>query len=394
MNRTVRAAALALAASLLGCEALQGFTENEFAIVALLQTPELVDPTAPDKKIPAKTLIEAFFGHAKVTDPSQPQNPDKNQITFIDDAKLTVSFTPPGGQAILLDVPNTVKAGRSDSVPGRYALDSEIADTLAFHPGVKYTFEFQYSGAIHRAAVTPPPPVKIKEFNDPNPRIRGTEKNHAFTITREGRDLAVWIVMPVKETGSDIKDATTNLPRDAPGLLKLVFDDSAFTSESFEIPGTAFPDSGPYGVVLGNMRIGEGFAKLAPISGVLAASADFGILWAWEQTAYSQVQPLWGKCTSCHSAAGAATAGGLNLASGSSHAALVGVTATDSKAGGLQRVKAGDIYNSYLLHKLVGTAPPGGTATGTIHPALPDVPLTIAEMKTVVHWVMEGAPSN
>jgi hypothetical protein len=384
-----RAATLIYAAALVSCEALQGLTDNEFAVVALLQTPELIDPSDPARKIPAKTWIEAFFGHAKVTDPSQPQNPEKNTITFIGDAQLKVTFTPPGGQAVQIDIPH-----KGDPL-GRYSIDSEAADKLAFHAGVKYTFEFQYSGSIHRAAVIPPPPVKIKEFNEPNPRIRGNPLSSDFTITREGRDLAVWGVIPIKEGGAGLKK--TNIPQDANGFLKLIFDDSDFTTEAFVIPGSdTFDEAGPYGIILGNMAIGEGFAKLAPISGLIAASADFGIVWVTQPVSYGgAVQPLWtSKCISCHDESD--PAGGLNLKQGSSHAALVGINSTAFPA--LKRVKADDIYNSYILHKLVGTAPPveGATATGNVHPTptTNDIPLSIEQMKTVVHWVMQGAPAN
>jgi hypothetical protein len=60
------------------------------------------------------------------------------------------------------------------------------------------------------------------------------------------------------------------------------------------------------------------------------------------------------RCSSCHTGGGGSLPGSMNLSSASaSFAALVGVTSVE--VASLQRVKAGDPANSYIINKLEGT---------------------------------------
>ncbi|MFN7132166.1 MAG: hypothetical protein ACK4N5_08790 [Myxococcales bacterium] len=98
------------------------------------------------------------------------------------------------------------------------------------------------------------------------------------------------------------------------------------------------------------------------------------------------IQPIWdGKCISCHSAANAS--GGLNLAAGASHAALVNV---DAQCGNLKRVTPSDKTRSALWLKTAGEAGcgaemPTGNALKRSSPA---------EFQKLEQWIDQGAKND
>jgi hypothetical protein len=99
------------------------------------------------------------------------------------------------------------------------------------------------------------------------------------------------------------------------------------------------------------------------------------------------IQPIFDRnCTvNCHS--GSAPSGGLDLSSGASRAALVGVPSEEVPT--LLRVSPGDPDASYLLDKVGGTyASVGGS--GTRMP--PELVLSAAELELFRTWVEAGAP--
>lgn len=93
-------------------------------------------------------------------------------------------------------------------------------------------------------------------------------------------------------------------------------------------------------------------------------------------------------CTGCHTAAGRTPAGGLNLTSGNSYGALVGVSS--GQRPGVPRVAPGNPDGSYLVRKLEGGPDIGGTrmprGTGPY--------LTPGQMLVVRRWIAIGAPNN
>lgn len=93
-------------------------------------------------------------------------------------------------------------------------------------------------------------------------------------------------------------------------------------------------------------------------------------------------------CTGCHTAAGRAPAGGLNLTAAASYAALVG-GASVTKPGEV-RVIPGDPENSYLIHKLEGR--PG--IVGLRMPRTNGPFLTEGQMLVIKRWIELGAPNN
>ena len=93
-------------------------------------------------------------------------------------------------------------------------------------------------------------------------------------------------------------------------------------------------------------------------------------------------------CIQCHTAVGRVPAGGLNLTSATSYAALVGVGSV-LKPGAI-RVIPGDPANSYLVQKLEGT--PG--IVGRRMPFLGPPFLTDGQILVIKRWIEIGAPNN
>jgi hypothetical protein len=93
-------------------------------------------------------------------------------------------------------------------------------------------------------------------------------------------------------------------------------------------------------------------------------------------------------CTGCHTAAGRVPAGGLNLASGASYAALVNVSSL--QRAGVLRVAPGDPENSYLIHKLEGRA----GIVGQQMPRTGGPFLTTGQILVIKRWIELGAPNN
>jgi hypothetical protein len=87
------------------------------------------------------------------------------------------------------------------------------------------------------------------------------------------------------------------------------------------------------------------------------------------------------KCASCHNGVGAVLPGVLNLTSeAASLASLVNVPSIQNAA--LDRVEPGQPNNSYLVHKIDGTAATQMPPTG---------PLPQAEVDAIIQWITDGA---
>lgn len=101
-----------------------------------------------------------------------------------------------------------------------------------------------------------------------------------------------------------------------------------------------------------------------------------------------QAEILNSACVSCHTDDGRTPSGGLNLKSGSAHAALVGV-ASSRKAGAI-RVIAGNPSGSYLVQKLEGAADIVGLRMPRNGPPF----LTEAQVALIRQWIQSGALNN
>lgn len=92
-------------------------------------------------------------------------------------------------------------------------------------------------------------------------------------------------------------------------------------------------------------------------------------------------------CTNCHTDAGRAPSGGLNLRAGASYNALVGA-ASRGKPGAV-RVIPGDPANSYLIHKLEGRADIAGTRMPRGNTVLTD-----GQILVIRRWIERGARND
>lgn len=93
-------------------------------------------------------------------------------------------------------------------------------------------------------------------------------------------------------------------------------------------------------------------------------------------------------CSGCHSGVGTTLPGVQNLTSAAAtHASLVGVASIEQP--GLDRVKAGDPTNSYVIHKLEGAA----GITGSRMP-LGGPYLSQAQIDQISSWITAGALNN
>lgn len=86
-------------------------------------------------------------------------------------------------------------------------------------------------------------------------------------------------------------------------------------------------------------------------------------------------------CSTCHAGAGAPR--GLRLDAANSYNMLVGIASAE--APNIQRVKPGDPNNSYLIHKVEGTAAVGGRMP------LGGPPLPQPTILVIRQWIAQGA---
>lgn len=156
--------------------------------------------------------------------------------------------------------------------------------------------------------------------------------------------------------------------------------------------------SAPYTVTWNSTAVANGSVTLKATAtdsdGNAGSSADAsatvanGVATPTVTLAQLQTQVFTPMCSGCHNGVGSQLPGVMDLSSaGSSFTALVGVTSLEVPA--MQRVKAGDATNSYLVHKVEGAAdivgsrmPLGGAALDAT---------TIGNIKA---WINAGALNN
>jgi hypothetical protein len=92
------------------------------------------------------------------------------------------------------------------------------------------------------------------------------------------------------------------------------------------------------------------------------------------------------RCTGCHNGSTRFLPAVMNLTPGNAYGSLVGVASI--QRSGLQRVAPGDPENSYIVHKLEGTAGIGAQMP------LAGTPLTAGQMTVIKRWIELGAPND
>ena len=92
-------------------------------------------------------------------------------------------------------------------------------------------------------------------------------------------------------------------------------------------------------------------------------------------------------CVTCHTNVGRNPAGGLNLVADGAYSQVL---APSSRKPGAIRVIPGDPANSYLLHKLKGSADIVGVRMPQNGPPY----LTDGQIRIIERWIEIGAPNN
>jgi Ca2+-binding RTX toxin-like protein len=124
------------------------------------------------------------------------------------------------------------------------------------------------------------------------------------------------------------------------------------------------------------------FARLVNLAAV--TNADFVVVnpVVTPVNYVAQIQPIFdARCIGCH--VGATAPHGLRLDADNSYSRLVNVASQEVPQ--LMRVEPGDPDNSYLVHKIEGTADVGGRMP------LNQTPLTQAQITLIRRWISEGA---
>ena len=109
-----------------------------------------------------------------------------------------------------------------------------------------------------------------------------------------------------------------------------------------------------------------------------------------------EIEPVFANnCDPCHTTL---ELGGLNVAPGQSHAALVDQPNTLDYGPGMPRVTPFDPQASYLMHKIVGcgeTDPDWGHFQSEMPPPVGEtIPLTEDEVILIYSWIVQGAEDN
>lgn len=104
----------------------------------------------------------------------------------------------------------------------------------------------------------------------------------------------------------------------------------------------------------------------------------------------AQVQAVFdAECTACH-ANGANADGGMDLTLG---VEVVAVDVASTEVTTMVRIAPGSLEDSYLWHKLQGTAP----SVGGVDSQMPfdgSAPLSTEQLSLIEDWILAGAPTD
>jgi hypothetical protein len=262
-------------ASASACPSLtQKAESNTLAAATLLATPNFNLVIAFDGgtldagTIPGEVVTGLFFGQRNPDDLSAPP-------TGLAGAGVSVQFT-------------AMSLALGDQTGGKYYLDSTQNSQLVYTVGAVYSFQMAYQGQTYVGSVTAPPQETIPQFH-PTPYAPITlAANSPLTITRNpppaGGSLlpAFTVVFPLDASGNEQSPTYTNVPSTPLALLSFVVDDSQWTQQTVNIPGSAFPQPGSNYLVsvtavqLGNQS--QFSSNLFLGSAFVAGTADVGLV--------------------------------------------------------------------------------------------------------------------
>jgi hypothetical protein len=251
--------------ALTGCGIVDQITANEIAVGVLLQSPAAKDPRYPTgvKTLPQVTTFNLLFADVNKSAVLNGKT-SASDVTPIPKATVTLQFHDP-------DANKDISINVTDQGAGKYGVDSSSSQNgsqLVFKQ-TQYTATIVWSGKTYKLQVTPPLPVKIKEF-EATPVITNYTAGTDFTVTRDpSTDTNVAFVELASLANNSVNQVYTNAPKDVVGFINLVVEPSAWKTPSFTIPGSNFQASTPYLVSLATLAQGgsvEGDASLTTLS--------------------------------------------------------------------------------------------------------------------------------
>lgn len=225
-------------------------------------------------------------------------------------------------------------------------IGGEGNDTLAGGPGLD-TFQFD----------TPPSTTinsdRITDFSPPNDVMR-----------------LAGAVFPTLTTAGTLPASAFRAAAVAASASDRILYDPATGHVRYDADGTGPTASVRFAILTAGLAVTN--ADFFVVDPVAAPAVDYA----------TQIQPIFNaNCIVCHSGSGAPE--GLRLDAVNSYNNLVNVNSREVPS--LERVKPSDPDNSYLVHKIEGTAAVGGRMP------LNEPPLSAAQISLIRQWISEGA---
>jgi hypothetical protein len=267
--------AVTIAVALLaGCGMVKKLENRKVLAGLVMRSPDLVVGAPANLTVSGVVTVQVFFGDLQG---------DTQAPTGLADAAVTLSWA--GGATGSVTLP----AGPS---AGWYQL---TGTSVAHQAGLTYTFTVRYGGEVFTGTVVAPAAEGITELAaatpplifppTPNPAATFTKQ----TVSRTGSDTAVYAANPIEGPTSLGPTSCTNAPlSDAWAMVQLLIAAGPWTVPSFELWRTNLaptasqrcfaPGPGAWVVTLTTVRSGSVSGNLFLGSGVLAGSADAGVL--------------------------------------------------------------------------------------------------------------------
>ncbi|MCA1829817.1 MAG: hypothetical protein ABR567_08545 [Myxococcales bacterium] len=262
--------------------------KETFLAAAFVQTPSLPNPVDPSGNIPPFQVITAYLGTIDTTDPTKI---DPGKEAPITDAIASVSFMHGGTD------PRWLESGWTQS-DGTYTLSSKDEPLLTFEPGTPYTLVLETKdGDAFGARFTPGPAIDIQEFvgstctialPPPLPPYNAPRCHDGSLSGITRTDAAVngtfspafVIVGRIDPNNPSAEPQITYkfMPQSADELLKYVLSDRPYRLQKFDIPASAYPQSGYYLVTLLSIKQGKVSSNAFLGSTALAGTGVAGIV--------------------------------------------------------------------------------------------------------------------
>jgi hypothetical protein len=248
--------------------------KQTFLAAAFVNVPPFPNPQSQSTPFPGYTELAAYFGTVDTTDIT---SLDASKVQPITDATANVSWYDQNDttKPVNLYTSSTPAAqNKWKQSSGTYTLTSTDEAQLKFEVAVPYTLVLQTKdGDAYGASFVPGPEDDLVQFASAAahcdafsysvPRcLFGHAANQPLTVDRVNTtnvDPAFILVGRVDPNNPTAQPSITyqTLPTDAVSLLKYELSDVPYRVTSWSIPGSAFPSTGIYVVVLLTAKNGK-----------------------------------------------------------------------------------------------------------------------------------------